>query len=154
MKRWYLVLAAVLGLCSLLTVNLSAQKKKGPVTGEAIHDPANAVANLDVHPDLKATLFVSEPKITNPTNLDIDHRGRVWICDVMNYRGNKGKRPAGDRILILEDTKGTGVADKVTTFYQGKDIDSAMGICVVGNKVIVSAPSNILVFTKDDNRSE
>jgi putative membrane-bound dehydrogenase-like protein len=151
MKRWYFVLAAVLGLCSLLTVNLSAQKKKGPAKDDAIHDPANAVANLDVHPEFKATLFVSEPKITNPTNLDIDHRGRVWICDVVNYRGNRGKRPDGDRILILEDTKGNGVADKVTTFYQGKDVDSAMGICVLGNKVIVSCSPNVIVFTFDEN---
>src|SRR5688500_7002443 len=68
---------------------------------DPMHDPQNAVANLDVHPELQATLFASEPMITNPVNLDIDHRGRVWICDVKNYRGNNGKRPEGDRILIL-----------------------------------------------------
>src|SRR5262249_61689824 len=99
----------------------------------------------------KCTLSAPEPMITNPTNMDIDHRGRVWICDVMNYRGNNGKRPAGDRILILEDTDGDGKADKVTVFYQGRDVDSAMGICVLGNKVIVSCSPNILVFTFDEN---
>ena len=36
--------------------------------------------------------------ITNPTNIDIDHRGRVWVCDVVNYRGHNGERPEGDRI--------------------------------------------------------
>src|SRR5262249_44831362 len=72
------------------------------------HDPAAAVANLEIHKDLSATLFASEPKITNPTNIDIDARGRVWICDVVNYRGHNGKRPEGDRILILEDTDGDG----------------------------------------------
>ncbi len=116
-----------------------------------VHDPANAVANLEVHPGLQATLFASEPALTNPTNIDVDHRGRVWLCDVMNYRGNNGKRPAGDRILILEDTQGQGKADKVKVFYQGRDVDSAMGICVLGNKVIVSATPNIIVFTKDDD---
>ena len=150
MKRCYLLLAVVLALCTFLPLDSSAQRKKGAAE-DPIHDPANAVKNLDVHPQLQATLFASEPMITNPTNLDIDHRGRVWICDVKNYRGNNGKRPAGDRILILEDTDGDGVADKVTTFYQGRDIDSAMGVCVLGNKVIVSAPSNILVFTFDEN---
>src|SRR3984893_3614121 len=115
-----------------------------------IHDPATAVANLDVHKDLQATLFASEPMSTNPTNLDIDDRGRVWICDVKNYRGNNGRRPEGDRILILEDTDGDGKADKVKIFYQGRDVDSAMGICVLGNKVIVSCSPNVLVFTFDD----
>lgn len=116
-----------------------------------IHDPANAVANLEVHPELRATLFASEPAITNPTNLDIDHRGRVWVCDVVNYRGNNGKRPEGDRILILEDTDGDGKHDKIKTFYQGRDVDSAMGICVLGNRVIVSASPDIFVFTFDEN---
>jgi putative membrane-bound dehydrogenase-like protein len=113
------------------------------------HDPARAVANLEVHPQLQATLFASEPLLTNPTNLDVDSRGRVWVCDVMNYRGNNGKRPEGDRILIFEDTDGDGKADQVKTFYQGRDIDSAMGICVLGDKVIVSCSPNVFVFTFD-----
>jgi putative membrane-bound dehydrogenase-like protein len=152
MKRLLFVIALALGVAVLVGVGINRAAQKQPLPNpKDIHDPANAVANLDVHPELRATLFASEPKITNPTNLDIDHRGRVWICDVMNYRGNNGKRPAGDRILILEDTDGDGVADSVKTFYQGRDVDSAMGICVLGNKVIVSASPNVLVFTFDEN---
>ncbi len=150
MRRNLFVCAALLGLAYLgLGQFVEGQGKKS--NDDPKHDPANAVANLDVHPELKATLFASEPKITNPTNLDVDHRGRVWICDVVNYRGNNGKRPAGDRIMILEDTDGDGKADTVKTFYQGRDVDTAMGICVLGNKVIVSATPNIIVFTKNDN---
>src|SRR5947209_16758691 len=148
MNRLLLVAGLTLGLAALATFGTNHAGQKNP---NDVHNPANAVANLDVHPDLQATLFASEPKITNPTNLDIDHRGRVWICDVKNYRGNNGKRPEGDRILILEDTDGDGVADTVKTFYQGRDIDSAMGICVLGNKVIVSASPNVFVFTFDEN---
>src|SRR5208282_2758178 len=148
MFRWILFALVALGTVAFTTNDTAAQKK--PAAQDAIHDPANAVKNLDVHPGLQATLFASEPMITNPTNLDIDHRGRVWICDVKNYRGNNGKRPEGDRILILEDTDGDGVADTVKTFYQGRDVDSAMGICVLGNKVIVSCSPNVLVFTFDE----
>jgi putative membrane-bound dehydrogenase-like protein len=152
MKRWMLVLGVALALSAWATVDLAAQKKKpAPQPPNEIHEPERAVANLDVHPELQATLFVSEPKITNPTNLDIDHRGRIWLCDVVNYRGNNGKRKEGDRILILEDTDGDGVCDKVTTFYQGRDVDSAMGICVLGNKVIVSCSPNVFVFHFDEN---
>ncbi|HKB39984.1 MAG TPA: PVC-type heme-binding CxxCH protein [Gemmataceae bacterium] len=144
-----LTLVAVAGAAVLpYHVPAGAAQRRKPAD---IHDPANAVANLDVHKDLQATLFASEPNITNPTNLDIDARGRIWICDVVNYRGNNGKRPEGDRILILEDTDGDGVADKVKVFYQGRDVDSAMGICVLGNKVIVSCSPNVFVFTTDEN---
>jgi putative membrane-bound dehydrogenase-like protein len=158
MKRlvFFAIAALIFGFAFDAAGQAQKKKKKAPppVAGQddPKHDPKNAVANLDVHPELRATLFASELNgITNPTNLDIDHRGRVWICDVKNYRGNNGSRPEGDRILILEDTDGDGVCDKVTTFYQGRDVDSAMGICVLGDKIIVSASPNVLVFTKDDN---
>src|SRR6266545_2926616 len=151
-KRLFIVYAVLAGLGLAAGGDSAGQgKRKGKGRDDGIHDPARAVANLDVHKDLQATLFASEPQITNPTNLDIDHRGRVWICDVKNYRGNNGSRPAGDRILILEDTDGDGKHDTVKTFYQGRDVDSAMGICVLGNKVIVSCSPNVLVFTFDEN---
>ena len=115
-----------------------------------IDEAGHVVERLDVQADLDATLFASEPAIVSPTNLDIDHRGRVWICEVVNYRRNNGRRPEGDRIVILEDTDGDGVSDKSKVFYQGRDIDSAMGIVVLGNKVIVSCAPNVFVFHDDD----
>ena len=63
-----------------------------------------------------------------------------------NYRRHNGSRPEGDRILVLEDTDGDGKSDKTTVFYQGRDIDSAHGICVLGNFVIVSAGDKVQVF--------
>jgi len=112
--------------------------------------PEQAVAGLEVAEGLEVTLMGSEPDLSSLTNLDIDHRGRVWVCDVMNYRRNQGARPEGDRILILEDTTGDGNLDHIHTYYQGRDIDSAMGICVLGNEVIVSASPTIWKFTDTD----
>jgi len=116
----------------------------------ATRDPADAVAGLDVADGLEATLFGSEPDLLSLTNLDIDHKGRVWVCEVVNYRRHNGKRAEGDRILILEDTTGDGKADSTKVFYQGRDIDSAMGICVLGNKVIVSSSPNVWILTDTD----
>lgn len=110
----------------------------------------NALAGIEIPEDLEATLVASEPDLKSLTNLDIDDRGRIWVIDVVNYRGNNGKRPEGDRILILEDLDQDGVADEMTVFYQGRDIDSAMGICVLGNEVIVSAAPYIWKFTDED----
>jgi putative membrane-bound dehydrogenase-like protein len=113
-------------------------------------DPADALAGLDIAEGLEGTLFSSEPNLLSVTNLDIDDRGRIWVCEVVNYRKNNGKRPEGDRILILEDTDGDGICDKKTVYYQGRDIDSAMGLCVLGNRVIVSCSPNVWIFTDDD----
>jgi len=114
---------------------------------DASHDAAQAVAGLDVADGLEATLFAAEPMLLSPTDIDVDHLGRVWVCEVVNYRHRNDSRPEGDRILILEDTDHDGKADKSTVFYQGRDIDSALGICVLGNRVIVSVAPNVFVFT-------
>lgn len=137
-----------LGLLGCLVAALASQKNSSQAADSRSTD--KAVAALDVAPGLTATLFASEPMMLNPTNIDVDHLGRVWVCEVVNYRHNIGKRPAGDRILVLEDTDGDGKLDKSTVFYQGRDIDSALGICVLGKNVIVSCAPNVFVFTDED----
>ncbi|SMG40902.1 PVC-type heme-binding CxxCH protein [Arenibacter troitsensis] len=116
--------------------------------------PQNAMASMNVAKNLKMNLFSSEPTITNPTNMAIDANGRIWICEGRNYRNFRNpKNPyekKGDRIMILEDTNQDGVADTSKVFYQGEDINSALGILVLGNKVIVSVSPNIFVFTDED----
>src|SRR5205085_1074555 len=43
------------------------------------HDPAAAVANLDIHKDLSATRFASEPMITNPGGAQHDHSAHSFV---------------------------------------------------------------------------
>ncbi|MDC0050863.1 HEAT repeat domain-containing protein, partial [Verrucomicrobia bacterium] len=118
--------------------------------------PEEAIENLDVHEALQVEVFAAEPMMLSPSNIDIDHRGRVWVCEVINYRRHNGKRPEGDTILILEDTNGDGKADTKKIFYQGRDIDSAHGVCVLSTpdgkntRVIVSALDKVQVFTDVD----
>ena len=125
-----------------------------PPQAVANGSPESAVASLALPPDLEATLFASEPLLSSPSDIDVDASGRVWLCEVTNYRGKSNTRPEGDRILVLEDTDGDGKADKQTVFYQGRDVDSALGICVIGEgpgrRVIVSCAPNVFVFHDDD----
>lgn len=111
----------------------------------------NALAGLQVADGLQAQLFASEPMMGNPTNIDVDARGRVWVCEAFNYRPqlnpDNPQRSEGDRILILEDTNGDGKADTAKVFYQGNDVNAALGVAVLGNKVIVSCSPNVFVFT-------
>ncbi len=128
---------------------------KDPTGNVEARNPENAVAGLEVADGLQATLSSSEPVLKSLTNLDIDHRGRVWVCEVVNYRGHRNDRPEGDRILILEDTDRDGVMDKTTVFYQGRDIDSHSGYVFWEIRVLVSAAPYVLEFIDengDDNR--
>ena len=123
-----------LSVCAALAALASSSPGKQP--------PEKAVANLDIGDGLETTLFASEPMMLSPSSIDIDHLGRVWVCEVVNYRGHRNKRP--------EDTSGDGKADKSTVFYQGREIDSVHGVCVLGNKVIISAGDNVWIMTDED----
>ncbi|MDZ4848458.1 MAG: PVC-type heme-binding CxxCH protein [Pirellulaceae bacterium] len=116
--------------------------------------PEEAIAGLEIADGIDLQLFSSEPQMFNPTNIDVDHLGRVWVCEAANYRQFRNPsnpvRSEGDRILVLEDTDHDGRADKSTVFYQGTDIDSPHGVCVLGSDVIVSAGANVFVFSDTD----
>lgn len=114
--------------------------------GQASHEAASAVEQLEVHDDLEATLWAAEPMLMNPSSIDVDAQGRVWVCEVVNYRRHKGKRPEGDRILVLEDTNTDGKADKSTVFFQGNEVDTAHGVAVLGSQVIVSVGDKVIRF--------
>ncbi len=133
----------------------------GAATSDATsRDLENAVGQLDVHPDLEVSVFAGEPLLRNPTNVDIDPLGRVWVCEVVNYRRFRNtdlpERVEGDRILILEDTNGDGEADTEHAFYQGRDVDSAHGILVLptadgrGTRVLVSCQDRVFFLVDDD----
>jgi putative membrane-bound dehydrogenase-like protein len=135
-------------LVALAAARVVSAAPTGPV------DPGSGPETLDLADDLEATLFAAEPLLSSPSDIDVDAKGRVWVCEVMNYRGKKNTRAEGDRILVLEDTDGDGKADKQTVFHQGRDVDSALGICVIGEgpgrKVIVSCAPDVFIFHDDD----
>ncbi len=138
----------------LLSLCIMSGCKTNQMGSSDARNPALGVAGLEVANDLEVTLFASEPMLTNPMSMDIDARGRVWVCEGYNYRHaynpSNPTRTTGDRIVILEDTNGDGKADKSKVFYQGNDVNAASGIALMGNKVVVSCSPNVLVFTDED----
>ena len=144
---WWLSVVMVVGVVGVSGL-------VGPATERAAMAADTATETLQLPEDLTATLFAAEPLLSSPSDIDVDAQGRVWVCEVMNYRGKKETRPEGDRILVLEDTDGDGKADTQTVFHQGRDVDSALGICVIGEgpgrKVVVSCAPDVFVFHDDD----
>jgi putative membrane-bound dehydrogenase-like protein len=98
---------------------------------------------LDVPDDFDRSLFASEPMITNPSAIDVDTRGRVWVAEIQWYRA-RAKEPPADKIKVLEDTDGDGRADKATVFAEG--IFAPMSICVAGDKVYVATSPDLWVY--------
>ena len=107
---------------------------------------------LKVPPPLEVTVWASTPQFYNPTNMDIDHAGRIWVAEGVNYRGSQGRRSAGDRIVVLQDTDGDGRCDESHTFVQEKGFLAPLGVAVIDNVVYVAQPPDLLAYT-DVNRN-
>ena len=114
------------------------------------------VESFKVIDDLEVTVWATSPMFYNPTNIDIDAKGRVWVAEGVNYRGSaRGVRVdhkgGGDRIVVLEDSTGDGKADKSHVFVQDRELIAPLGVAVIDNRIVVSQPPSLLVYT-DVNR--
>jgi putative membrane-bound dehydrogenase-like protein len=108
------------------------------------------VSQIKVPEDLEVTVWASSPMLFNPTNMDTDKEGRIWVAEGVNYRKKKNRRPDGDRIVVLEDSDHDGRADKSHVFVQDPELVSPLGVSVFGNKVVVAQPPNLIVYTDVD----
>lgn len=113
--------------------------------------PENALSAMQVADGVEIELFAAEPMVINPTNISIDARGRVWVCEAPNYDvAPEEADTLGNRITVLEDTDHDGKADKRTVFYQGHDLNLPLGVTVLGDKIYVTCSPHVFVFTDKD----
>ncbi len=126
----------------------SAQKSKGVEAKELPFVPASS---FEVPEGLEVKLWAKSPLFFNPTNMDVDYKGRVWVNEGRSYRAyrnkfNKDEVSKGDRIMVLSDTDKDGVADESHVFVQDPQLLAPLGIAVIGNKIVVSQPPSVLVY--------
>jgi putative membrane-bound dehydrogenase-like protein len=115
---------------------------------------------MEVASGFQVELFAAEPLLFNPTSIDVDHKGRVWVAEAVNYRRVGFQRPLlrpeGDRIVVLVDRNGDGRADEAVTFYQGKDLIAPLSVLVLPQtdgralRVLVAQSPDILEFWDRD----
>ncbi len=99
---------------------------------------------------LEVTQWAASPLLHNPTNIDIDKDGRIWVAEGVRYRSHHARQPEGDKIVVLEDSDGDGKADKTHTFVQEPALIAPLGIAVIDNKIVVSQPPDLIVYTDVD----
>src|SRR6266849_2494773 len=90
----------------LLFFAVTARAEEPPVA------PERAAALMTLPDGFRASLFIGEPDLIKPIAMTIDDRGRLWVVESHSYPNWITDGSAGhDRILILEDRKGTGHYD-------------------------------------------
>ena len=136
-------LPTLVGLLLLLTsLSVNAQDFVPPET-------------MSVPDGFEVQLWAKTPQLRNPTNIDVDANGRVWVTEAINYRNNKidVKYPDGDQVVVLADRNNDGRADAKNVFLQQKEFVSPLGVTVFGNRVFVSCSPYIWEF-RDRNGND
>ncbi len=112
---------------------------------------AEAISKMTVHAHMKVNLFASEeqfPELVNPVQMAWDTKGRLWVAVWKNYPERAPDSKVGDSLIVLEDTKGTGHADKVTHYID--DLNAPTGFQFYKDGVLLmQAPD--LWFLRDAN---
>jgi len=95
-------------------------------------------------------LFASEKDfLGKPIAMNWDERGRLWICQTLDYPNELQPRGQGrDKIQICEDSDGDGVADKFTIFADQLSIPTALTFYRGG---VIVQDGTETIYLKDTN---
>src|SRR6516165_4010688 len=100
-------------------------------------DPELERKSFQVADGFEVNLFAADPLLAKPIQMNFDAAGRLWVASSEAYPQIKPGQVANDKIIILEDTKGVGRADKTTVFMGGllipTGIEPGDGGCYVAN---------------------
>ncbi|HBE67602.1 MAG TPA: glycosyl hydrolase [Planctomycetaceae bacterium] len=112
--------------------------------------PAEASIKRFVTPEgFKVERYADERDFeSKPIAMTWDERGRLWICETLDYPNELGK--GRDRIRICEDTDGDAVADKFTVFAEGLSIPTAI-VIARGGAIVQNGTETIFLKDTDDD---
>ncbi len=143
--------AVLLAALAFTNVALRAQAPAAATPVPSAPLPDVVPLNLfNVPEGFEVTLWAKTPMVRNPTNMDIDAQGRIWITEGVNYRKHEGRDKLGDRITVLTDTNGDGRADATHTFVQEPGLVAPLGMSVIDNRIFVSNAPDLIVYTDVD----
>ena len=122
-----------------------------------IKSVAEQQAEFKVADGYAINVFASEetfPELRNPVQIAFDARGRLWVVTMPSFPHTVPGLQPPDKLLVLEDTDGDGVADKMTPFAEG--LDALDGVAFHRDGVIVSEQPKLWLMrdTDGDDRAD
>ncbi|MEX2581261.1 MAG: PVC-type heme-binding CxxCH protein [Verrucomicrobiales bacterium] len=101
---------------------------------------------FNLRPGAEINLFAGEPAVANPTHMNWDEKGRLWVVSSPLYPHIQPGQEENDKIVVLEDTTGDGVADQQTEFATDLHIPTAV---LPGDGGVYVANSVEVLFLRD-----
>jgi putative membrane-bound dehydrogenase-like protein len=111
---------------------------------------AEAAARFDVPPGFSVSVFAAEPDVGTPIAMAWDRRGRLWVAENFTYAeaATRFDDTLRDRVVILEDLDGDGVAERRTVFTDA--VRMLTGIEVGRGGVWLICPPQLLFIPDRD----
>lgn len=134
MKASNLLVAILASLCGLLhaqdgiATKTTYAKAYGPTNNEVMVDPAkdlprypaveakDAIRTWQVKKGFQLELAACEPLVRDPIAICFDERGRMFVCEMIDYSEMRDVTPHLGRVSMLEDKDGDGFYETGTVF--------------------------------------
>ena len=144
-KRWsiWYAFAAV----GLVNGSIGVAQGQDDLTDIPEPDPVAERAAMRVMDGCDVNLFAADPDIAKPIQTNFDCQGNLWVATSTTYPQITPGGSPEDRIVVLRDTDGDGVADRATTFADGLLIPT--GVVPDGPDAAYVADSTELVYLRD-----
>jgi glucose/arabinose dehydrogenase len=113
-QKWRNVLIGLLAFVMLPAFAFGQRDAKIPDP-----DPELERKTFQVADGFEVNLFAADPLLAKPIQMNFDAKGRLWVASSETYPQIAPGAKADDKIIILEDMKGVGKADKTTIFARG-----------------------------------
>jgi putative membrane-bound dehydrogenase-like protein len=109
-------------------------------------EPKDAAATWKVKKGFKMELAAHEPQVRSPIAISFDERGRMFVCEMIDYSEMRDVTPHLGRISMLEDKDGDGFYETSTVFADNLAWPTGL-ICANGGVYVIATPE--VIFFKD-----
>ena len=119
------------------------------VTGSVVpgfEGATQALPEFTVAEGYKISLFASNPLLAKPIHMNFDPDGRLWVASSEVYPQIEPGQSANDKVIVLEDLDGDGVADESRVFADGLLIPTGVA---AGDGGVYVGHSTELLHLKD-----
>ncbi len=110
----------------------------------------DAVATWRVKPGFRIELAASEPQVRDPIAVCFDERGRMFVCEMVDYSEMRDVVPHLGRVSMLEDKDGDGYFETSTVFADNLPWPTGL-IWANGGLYVAATPDIWRLEDRDEN---
>lgn len=105
-----------------------------------------SIETFEIRPGFKLELAAHEPMIADPTDIDFDEQGRLFVVEMVGYCEHRDD--ALGKVKLLYDDDDDGVFDRATVYAKG--LKWPTSVCCYDGGVFVTASPDIFYFKDTD----